>query len=654
MSLQTGALLHGRYRVERQLGKGGMGAVYLALDETLQIPVAVKENLSLNPESERQFRREATLLATLRHPNLPRVTDHFILDERQYLVMDYIEGEDLHTRSARQLPTVAEALGWADHLCDALAYLHSRQPPIIHRDIKPSNLKLQPDGRVVLVDFGIAKVADQTATTTGARGLTPGFSPPEQYGGTRTDARSDQYSLAATLYALLTGRAPADSIERMLSKEVLTPVRALNPALPAYAEAALDRALSIEQDQRFPDITAFRSALRGTPVAETVRAAPAVPGAATRPAAGAPPWRRRPVVLLAGVGAFGLVALGAAALGLRGAFPGTAPPVASVSDTPSPTAAASLTATPAPPSPTPAATPTRAATPTDLPPLLGGGGRIAFVSDREGDLGLQIWTMNPDGTAPRQLTFGPGDKLYPAWSPDGRRLAFVVQTRASEGDLWSINADGSGLSQLTRDGGEHAYPAWSPDGTQIAYSSDRLYQTRQTWVVDVSCEPPPAGCSVGTPRDVSRQYAVESSPAWDPLGGRLAVSISINQAPGRIHLRTLDGAPPTLFDRSETLIGIDNLAWSPDGSLLAFDWFRARIYEIYVVSAGDPRAWTRLTNSAGNRDPAFSPDGLYIAFTSTRDQNPEIYRMGAGGADQRNLTNHPARDLYPAWQPAPR
>src|SRR4030042_3224590 len=189
--LEPGSILHNRYRSESQLGKGGMGAVFLAFDQTLQIQIALKENLNLNPESERQFQREATLLASLRHPNLPRVTDHFILEGRQYLVMDYIEGEDLHTRCQRQLPSVPEVVIWADALCSALSYLHSRKPAIIHRDIKPANLKIQPDGTLVLVDFGIAKIADQSATTTGARGLTPGFSPPEQYGGPPAHAARD-------------------------------------------------------------------------------------------------------------------------------------------------------------------------------------------------------------------------------------------------------------------------------------------------------------------------------------------------------------------------------------------------------------------------------------------------------------------------------
>ncbi len=263
MPLQQGDILRDRYRIEGQLGKGGMGAVFLAHDLTLDIKVAVKENLNPSPESERQFRREARLLATLRHPNLPRVTDHFILEERQYLVMDFVKGVDLHTHVEKQPPTPAEVLTWAESICGALSYLHSRKPPVIHRDIKPANLKLQPGGNVVLVDFGIAKVFDQSQTTTGARGLTPGFSPPEQYGGQRTDARSDQYSMAATLYSFLTNQRPADSIQRMLGKEILKPVRELNPAVPEHVEAALERAMGLKQEERFPDMASFCMALAG-------------------------------------------------------------------------------------------------------------------------------------------------------------------------------------------------------------------------------------------------------------------------------------------------------------------------------------------------------------------------------------------------------
>ncbi|MGA9192222.1 MAG: serine/threonine-protein kinase, partial [Anaerolineales bacterium] len=317
MALETGSILHDRYRIDGTLGKGGMGAVFLAFDQTLQIKVALKENLNLNPESERQFHREASLLASLRHPNLPRVTDHFILEGRQYLVMDYIEGEDLHARVRRQPPTPRDVLRWADAVCDALVYLHSRKPPVIHRDIKPSNIKVQPDGNVVLVDFGLAKVFDHQQTSTGARGLTPGFSPPEQYGSGRTDARSDQYALAATMYNLLTGTAPTDSIERMMGNEELKPATAYNPAVPPHVEACLERALSISQDQRFPDVAAFQAALKGQGPSPTLRAdLPTL----QKKSSGRPAWLW---FGLAGAALIGIVLVGGGvALALAGGLPG--------------------------------------------------------------------------------------------------------------------------------------------------------------------------------------------------------------------------------------------------------------------------------------------------------------------------------------------
>ncbi len=646
--LQAGSVLHNRYRIERQLGKGGMGAVYLAFDERLQINVAVKENLNLNPEAERQFLREARLLASLNHPNLPRVTDYFVLEERQYLVMDYVEGEDLHSRAARQPPTLAEVIRWADAIGSALAYLHSRQPPIIHRDIKPSNIKLQPDGNAVLVDFGIAKVFDQSATTTGARGLTPGFSPPEQYGGMRTDARSDQYAFAATLYNLLTGQAPVDSIERMLNHERLRRVREYAPAIPDYVEAALERALSLEQDQRFPDVSTFVGALHGQAIAPTVRAPALAPGR-----------RGRPWLLFGGLGAAGLALLGGAALLLGGLFGGGPAPVPAATVTPAPTTAP-------PPSPTrtptetatatPTATPEPTATPLPASALIGGGGRIAFVSDRGGDGILQLWTMNPDGTDWRQLTFGPGNKAQPRWSPDGQRLLFVAPGGGENGlDVWLMNADGTGYVNLTQFPGDDTDPAWSPDGRHLAFASTRHTDFDRVYIMDLACEPPPGTCTPSALRIVGN-YAHEDCPAWHPLDPTiLIVGGSINNAPRRILVRSAEGGdPPRHFDRSDTLMGATDLRFSPDGQWILFTWRRPGSHEIYVVRWDDPRSFQRLTNSAGNREPVFSPDGRYIAFNSTRDQNPEIYRMTASGADEINLTNSPStRELQPDWQPVP-
>ena len=668
--MEPGSLLHERYRIEGMLGKGGMGAVYVAYDQTLQLRVAVKENLSVSSDSERQFHREASLLASLRHPNLPRVTDHFILEGRQYLVMDFIEGEDLHSRSQRQPSTVDEVLRWADALCDALTYLHTRQPPIIHRDIKPANVKLQPDGTPVLVDFGLAKVFDQSQTSTGARGLTPGYSPPEQYGGARTDARTDQYALSATLYSLLTGRPPTDSIERMLDKVELRSARALNPGVPPHVDIALARALSIEQAARFPDVSLFREALHGRLDAATVRAAPATVIARPRRPFPWIPVVAGAAVVLALIGGGGALLIGGTLLGL-GRSPTSTPEPPVVVVLPTATEALPPTASPLPPaSPTLAASDTPAATPTSPAPLLGGGGAIAFVSDREDGRTLQIWAMNPDGSQPRQLTFGPGDKAQPRWSPDGQRLLFVAPGGTDSfgnklgSDIWVMNIDGTGIINATASEGDDTDPAWAPDGLRIAFASTRSNNLRQVFVVNLACAPAPGTCSLGKPRNYSYSpefNAVEYAPAWAPDGTRLGVVASINGAPGRIYFHpgalAAEGIAPTpsVFDRSDKIIGADHLDWSPDGVFLTFTWKQPGSNEIYIVPASDPKRWQKLTNSAGNKEPAFSPDGSFIVFTSTRDQNPEIYLMPVGGGNEANLTqSSTSRDMQPDWQPSGR
>src|SRR5918911_3535570 len=159
--LPPGTFLQGRYRIVRPLGQGGMGAVYEALDERLHRAVALKETLVEGEELRRAFAREARLLANLNHPALPKVIDHFSEGAGQYLVMEFIAGADLaQLLSERGRPYPFETvLAWADELLDALEYLHGHEPPVIHRDIKPANLKLTPKGRVVLLDFGLAKGA---------------------------------------------------------------------------------------------------------------------------------------------------------------------------------------------------------------------------------------------------------------------------------------------------------------------------------------------------------------------------------------------------------------------------------------------------------------------------------------------------------------
>lgn len=263
-ALSAGSILAGRYRIINLLGQGGMSRVYLADDLRLNVRVAVKENLQSEAQAREQFRREAQILAHLSHPSLPRVSDHFddAVTGRQYLVMDYVEGEDLNVM-VKRLGALPErtAVAWTAQILDALDYLHSQHPPVIHRDIKPSNIKIRPSGKAVLVDFGIAKSSEGSGMTmTGARAATPGYAPPEQY-GLRTDQRSDIYALGATLYSLLTGQVPPESTLRVSNLAVLVPPRQLVPGLSAEVETAMLGALELDANRRWPSAAAFRRAL---------------------------------------------------------------------------------------------------------------------------------------------------------------------------------------------------------------------------------------------------------------------------------------------------------------------------------------------------------------------------------------------------------
>ena len=305
--LAAGKQLQGRYRIQAELGRGGFGAVYRAWDVSLDRPCAVKENLNTTPEAQRQFTREATVLANLSHPNLPRVTDHFFIPgEGQYLVMDFAEGDDLFSKMPKGEPLEqAQALGWILQVLDALAYLHGRQPPVLHRDIKPANIRISPEGKAMLVDFGLVKMYDPTnQTTLGARAVTPGYAPPEQYGRGSTDARSDLYAVGATLYRMLSGQEPPESVHRMTG-EPLRPVHELNPKIPPGLSAIVARALAIDPAQRYQTAAEFRTDLEQLRVALAAGAAPALiqpprpaaaaqPAAAPQPLSAAPPPSARP------------------------------------------------------------------------------------------------------------------------------------------------------------------------------------------------------------------------------------------------------------------------------------------------------------------------------------------------------------------------
>jgi len=283
MPLSPGQILHNRYRIVKLLGQGGFGAVYRAWDMNLNGAVAVKENFDASLASQSQFAVEASILFKLRHPNLPVVIDHFTLPgQGQYLVMDYIEGEDLEelriSRGGRL--DEAQVLPWIGQVLEALAYMHAQQPAVIHRDIKPANIKItstndptQPGGKAMLVDFGVAKVFDPSQRTlTGARAVTPGFAPIEQYGQAPTDARSDIYAVGATLYTVLTGEVPIDSLDRMAGTALPAP-RILNPYVTVDIENAILTALQVQPQQRFQSAAQMKRALLPPPAPQVAQPA---------------------------------------------------------------------------------------------------------------------------------------------------------------------------------------------------------------------------------------------------------------------------------------------------------------------------------------------------------------------------------------------
>ena len=267
-TLPIGTIVGDRYIIESLLGKGGFGAVYLVKDQRVKGNLfALKEMTDTSKQERTRFAFECEVLKRLDHVALPRVYRSFADDKnnRSYMLMDYIEGPNLETLRQKQPQkrfSLEEVMKMMAPIFEAVSYLHNQRPPIIHRDIKPSNIIVPSSGdQPVLVDFGIAKEFDPDSTTTAVRRCSPGYGAPEQY-SRGTNTRTDIYGLGATIYTLLTGTVPDDAFYRMTNLgshngDPLEPVRQIVPTIPLTVSQAIERAMALNIEDRFPTIEQF-------------------------------------------------------------------------------------------------------------------------------------------------------------------------------------------------------------------------------------------------------------------------------------------------------------------------------------------------------------------------------------------------------------
>lgn len=710
MTLEQGTLLNGRYRIVDILGQGGMGSVYRAMDENLGVEVAVKENLFTTDEYARQFRLEAVILASLRHANLPRVMDHFVFEgQGQYLVMDYIEGEDLRQRMERQgTITDDDAILIGAAMCDALGYLHTRKPPVLHRDIKPGNVKITPDGHVYLVDFGLAKlVQGSQTTTTGARAMTPGYSPPEQYGTARTDPRSDIYSLGATLYAALTGVIPEDGLARVMDNIQLTPIRKNNTNVSRRLASAIEKAMEAYPDDRYQNAEEFRRALLNcssktqrlvdlgvnvnvstppiavseNPTENPPQKAPNSPLEAIANSLTTATMRMRRRVRKMATSSFWIGLLVVALIGgfiwMQGGPTGallailpaniaqTYVPAALQSGTPTLAAASTLTQE-AQDTPTVTASPTVEPTTTLTPtftvtPLGGGFGQYAFASDRTGI--PQVYMRNLDGSGLRQLSDEPDGACQPDWSPDGMRLVYISPCRFRQDDysgssLYIINVDGTGREAVPTTPGGDFEPDWSPDGKRIAFTSvrDGYYEIYAYNLESKQVE------RITDTKAISASSSARQ-PAWNPFSTQL---VYVLKRVGVSQIWVTTSQPVTVKKPNDLLVPTSNNnfndflpVWSPDGEYIVFNqtnadgnapaWLMRMSYE----DRGNKQAVKLPIDILPVLDISFSPDGFWMIFESKPAENAkhDIYLTTVTGSNRQRLTTDPGFDFDPAWRP---
>ena len=751
-------LLH--YEVLEKLGEGGMGVVYKARDTHLDRFVAIKvlpAAQMADPVRKRRFTQEAKAASALNHPHIITVHDISSADGVDFMVMEHVRGKALDELIPRHGLRLGDALKYAVAIADALAKAHAAG--IVHRDLKPSNVMVTDEGRVKVLDFGLAKLTEQTGTgefeqtqvkpdtADGSIVGTVCYMSPEQAEGKEVDGRSDIFSFGAVLYEMLAGHrafqggSQVSTMAAVLKEEP----KPLERALPKDVERLVSRCLRKDPERRFQGMADLKVALEDLK-AESDSGSLEVAGEKIAAA-------RRPFVLI-GVAAFAVIVAGATALWLftrRTESTQAAPRVVPLT-----------------------AYPGDASQPSFSPD----GNQVAFSWNGEKEDNFDIYVKLIDSATPLRLTTDPASDFGPAWSPDGRSIAFQRDTgssvavilipaiggpereigRLSAGSRLAWAPDGKSLAVADRTSADQpstlfllspatgekrrltsppqttegdSDPAFSPDGRRLAFVRSRSTLIAEVFAVSVSRDLAPEGeaaqlssenawiaeptwthdgreiiCSVSTGGDSSLWRLSASggalkrlevagaglSPAISREGNRLAYTRDRSDANiWRVQLPGAGTAKPISAplisssrlemnaqyspdgkriafssDRSGAMeiwvsdgdgshaVQVTTLGkaesgtprWSPDGQRIAFDWDVAGHWDIYTVNAGGGGLRRMTADSFDHNIPSYSRDGQWLYFASSRSGRYEIWKMPAGGGDAVQVTTNGGRTAF--------
>jgi serine/threonine-protein kinase len=660
--------LRTRYRIERELGRGGMGVVFLAEDLKHGRMVALKV---LRPELAQslgadRFLREIRVSAQLNHPHILTLIDSGSADGFMFYVLPFVEGESLRDRLTRERNlSIDDALRITREVADALAYADSKG--VVHRDIKPENILFE-SGHAVVTDFGIANALSEAGgerlTETGLAIGTPAYMSPEQALGTdAVDGRADIYSLGCVLYEMLTGEPPytGPTPQAVIARKAVDPVpsiRVVRDTVPAAVEAGVMRALAKVPADRYESARDFANALSGG-------------GAAVRTTRRAAKWRPDRFVMVASAIVV-IAAVSYLALALSGGGSSAGVAVSSFER---------LTTDPG----------------QELFPSISPDGEwIVYAGETAGN--RDIFLRRVEGENAINLTEGsPADDDQPVFSPDGERIAF--RSERDGGGIFVMGRTGEAVRRVTRDGFS---PTWSPDGTHLAFAWERIELDPQNsegrkglWVVEVES---------GAARQISDEDM--AMPNWSPNGHRIAFTRRLGVGNAQSDVWTVtpegNGAVPV----TQNVVSDWNPAWSPDGRYLYFasnrsgsmNLWRVRInersgsplrepepvttpatslahisvagngqrivYSSVLVTANiqratmDPRTGTLMgepswltTGSRRWSSPDPSPDGATVAFYSLTEPEGDLFLIGADGSYLRRVTGDSANDRVPRWSP---